>query len=226
MNELVKSNVFPVSIIQDYYNKYDLIRDIELTTQSYEYAQRLRMVVSIDQIVNRLSATRSYYPIYHPSDVCKSDNTPCCVGIQFVLTASKRLQMCVIFRSNDMLNAWPLNMMGFRRIHEQVYNKALENIKLTLGEITTISINAHMYDLDAQPRDVLEYYNDPDGYYTFTKTDDKIIHVSYFNRNQELIKTYIGSDYERLIDEVTLTVRSPTHAAYIAKEVTKLFYNV
>jgi len=211
---------FPKSVLDDYYSRYDLSKE-HTGSQAYEYAARLMQITTLDQICSSLSATRSYYPLFYPNDCGKSE-TPCCVGIQFVLTASKRLRMCVLFRSNDMAEAWPLNLMGFRRIQEQVLAKARENGHLELGELTTVSINAHVYGTDVvAPNHVEEDYNDIDGYYTFDKVGDTI-QVKYFTRTQEFVKMFTDTNYETLIDNVVSTVRSPTHSAYIAKEITKL----
>jgi len=200
----------------------------EESSQSYEYSSRLLTITSLDSIVDNLSSTRSYYPIYHPSDL-GGINTPCCVGIQFMLKAGGYLNLYVILRSNDMQNAWPLNIMGFRRIQEQVYDRyraklLTQNRIINLGTITTISLNAHIYDLEYTHTDpIIEDYNDIDGYYTFEKSND-LYQVKYYNRNSDLITLFENSDYEALIEEVSITIRSPSHAAYVGKEITKLYY--
>lgn len=261
MLEALVSSTFPRSILEDYIQRFYIPTSSTSSTSSnsleenendtkntktvvYEYTQRLLSMTSLDEIVRSLSNTRSWYPIFHPSDLLV-DEKPCCVGIQLILSSAKVLDMVVIFRSNDMNNAWPLNCLGMRYLHEQVYNHYVSTVSrlITLGSLTTISNNAHCYDIlsDDLFKDsgikILENrllsdfkdsdFEDPEGYYVVSKSDNNII-IAYYDQYANHIKDYSRDyrDYEKMIRIVVQDISSPSHAAYIAKEITKTYYSM
>lgn len=187
----------------------------------YQYRAR----IDIPKIVSLLEegSKRIYWPIFLPSDVDKTSK-PCCVSIQFISVAY-RLNMICTFRSQDVARAWLPNMLGFRIVHEDVIRAAREirQIDYTLGSICFNTASAHIYKSESMPdNSILEYkepkeYYDPEGYCIVEK--DKV--TFYDTCSQEELIEFRESNTDFLIDQVAEFINS-RHAAYVAKELTKL----
>jgi thymidylate synthase len=185
---------------------------------AYTYRSRIDLTKLLPFI--RADSKQAWYPIFTKDDYVL-DEKPCCVGIEF-LVFEDLLNLTVIFRSHDMLRGWPLNVLGFKSLQQQT----AAITKLKVGTLTTFSISAHIYtdslttyDLKFRP----PAYDDPEGYYTIEKIDDNIV-VQHFNPQGVIVYewTRILSEWEDLIVQIAQYTAEPSHAAWVAKEITKL----
>lgn len=230
--------LYSLSVLDDYLERYNINsylnshtkKSIESGNQAYEYLPRL---ISNGLLTTPLNNTKSWIPIFNHDDTT-SNEKPCCVGIQLVLQQpliDKQLDMTIVFRSHDIKNAWLLNIMGFRFLQEQLCKKH----EVRIGTITSVSINAHYYkgsfddiqshfDISVE-NFVDDDYTSYDGYYVVSYVDNKIS-VEYFDNNADLLKRYTSEleDYESLIETVASSISSSSHAAYVSKEVMKIYF--
>jgi len=102
----------------------------------------------IDKIVECPGTRQATVGLYLPEDVHSSD-PPCMAIIDFKLR-NDGLRTFAWFRSNDMVNAYPINYYGLLFISQYIINQLnLEsNWKVKLARITTRSESAHVYRWD------------------------------------------------------------------------------
>lgn len=214
--------------IQDYYNEFK--DKILPKDQPYTYSTRLFIDKMILELEKDKYSKRSYSPIFYPTDYELSNN-PCAIGMH-LLIVEDRLNATVYFRSNDMFRAWPLNMLGFR------YQQKLiaESLGYSLGSTTIVSSSAQIYsenwpnanNLISQIQYISNKYYDAEGYFICSKEEDDTILVNYYNTTGQIQWMWQKPtlDYELLIDEITTHLTDPQHIGYLAKEITKLAYNI
>ena len=214
--------------IQDYY--YEFSTRIKPNDQAYTYATRM----SIDEIQRELTmdkfTKRAYTPIFYETDYQLSTN-PCAVGVHY-LVCNDKLHATIFFRSNDMFRAWPLNMLGFR-YQQQLIAK---NLGYGLGPTTIISSSAHIYsenwtnanDLIARIKYISNKFFDPEGYFICSKEEDDTILVNYHGIDGKIQWMWQKptNEHEELLYEITSHLTDTQHAAYVAKEIIKLTYNI
>ena len=218
------------SRIQDYYNEFK--SRIKPEDQAYTYSSR----IIIEEIKRELGedkyTKRAYSPIFYKDDYLLSNN-PCAVGIHFLLVDNK-LNSTVFFRSNDMFRAWPLNILGFRYQQQLIASE----IGYDIGPTTIVSSSAHIYSENWSDANDLISNNklkflknkffDPEGYFICSKEDDDTLLVNYHSVDGKIQWMWQKPtvEHEDLIYEVTSYLSDTQHAAYIAKEITKLAYNI
>lgn len=214
--------------IQDYYDEFK--NKILPQDQPYTYSTRLFIDNMILELVKDKFSKRSYSPIFYPTDY-DLNNNPCAVGMHLLIIESK-LNATIYFRSNDMFRAWPLNMLGFR--YQQ--NLIATSLGYPLGATTIVSSSAQIYsenwdnanNLISQIQYIKNKYYDPEGYFICSKEEDDTILVNYYNTSGQIQWMWQkpSSDHEILIDEIATHITDPQHIGYLAKEVTKLAYNI
>lgn len=69
---------------------------------------------------------------------------PPCLQLMTFNYVNGRLEMTVIFRSNDAVKAFPMNIHACEMLHEKV----CEDVHLTVGPLHYIAINFHAYSKD------------------------------------------------------------------------------
>ena len=223
---------FPEAILQDYIDQFARALDGHNLSSNgtYNYPDR---IVKYLPILLASSSTRMYCPIFWPDDLGKTD-TPCCVGMQLLHRTVEEvveIDMVILFRSNDMLSAWPLNMLGFRYLQTRIVaimngedvlaGYTANGNSYRIGYLTSVSNSAHYYG-DPPQFSYTPSYDDPEGYYVISAVGDTIS-VDYFTPSAELVTKYSFDKayYEEKIEEITKTITNSSHAAYVAKEITK-----
>ena len=121
-----------------------------------------------------------------------------------------------------MFKAWTLNIAGLAYVNHYVWNKIKKDFPdLELGFVTTISISAHIYEIDWENaiKKALSYNKDfvPDklGFFNIYKRENKY-YAEIYDRNKRLLGVLEDSCPERLrktlIRRFSITTE---HAAYI-----------
>lgn len=209
----------------------------------YTYGQRLRdhplVKDQISFIINKLGSSpysRRAVAItwHHPKDQ-GSKNPPCIIMIQGLF--SKDLyHHNVVLRSNDMYDAWPINMYGQIKLAEYIVseiNKAF-GTNYKIGTVTTTSISAHIYEHSFEDvKELLSKYKDqafkrliPDqiGNFIISKDHD---HLTIEHRVDDEI--FFKKSYKDL-EEAYWDLKAfglfldPQHSLYLGKELTRAFY--
>lgn len=83
--------------------------------------------------------------LYNPEKDKEKQRNPCLYSLQASIGQNKLL-LTSVFRSNDMMNAWPWNAFGLRKIQEMIFRRVKSAYSdLTIGSLVTISTRAHIY---------------------------------------------------------------------------------
>lgn len=216
--------------LEDYFPKILTANSFEGV--EYTYGQRLRDYRSVDQIksiiekIKKNNHTRRAVGVTW--DVLKdlnSSKAPCINLIQ-VLVQDGRLFLTAYIRSNDMFKAWPLNAYGLRKLQKMISTKS----KLKMGSLTTISSSAHVYKSDLSKAEKIIKENLPDvndfkdhrGNFVI-RTEDGVIKVTHFGKNNKPLKEYEGKNAKELTKELAknYTTSNAYHAFYLGRELQK-----
>ncbi|MFC1786630.1 thymidylate synthase [Halobacteriota archaeon] len=115
----------------------------------YTYGQRLRNWNGTDQIdfvIGKLkespSSRRATCVTWMPSKDTKADEVPCMILLDFKLRGE--INLTAVFRSHDFYGAAAANWYALSRLLEYVSKQ----IGVTPGQITSVSISAHIYEYD------------------------------------------------------------------------------
>ena len=117
----------------------------------YEYGDRIRnfgykhhKIDQLDAVINKLRKNphtrRAVIVLWNPLIDNFVEEVPCLNLLSFLLREGK-LNLTAVFRSNDMVGAWPANAYALIRLLEY----ACTEIKTEKGDLTTLSISAHFY---------------------------------------------------------------------------------
>lgn len=135
--------------LEDYALKYYLSPKVE--GEVYTYGERMldfdgtgkhnQIQYVIDKLKKNANSRRAVVVLWDPKrDGTKIDHPPCMDMLAFNLRGGK-LNCTSVFRSNDMLRAWPANAFGITRLVEFV----AAEVGCEVGTLTTMSISAHIY---------------------------------------------------------------------------------
>jgi thymidylate synthase len=113
------------------------------------------------------------------------ENPPCIIGVQGIIT-DNFYNHTVIIRSNDMFKAWPLNFVAQIELAKFVVSEINKraNTDYKIGNITSISISAHIYQTDFEKaKEVIEKYSgkmkefveDPKGNFLIYLENGKVV---------------------------------------------------
>jgi thymidylate synthase len=118
----------------------------------YTYGERLNAwgdgeVDQIKYIIDKLSSNpnsrRAVATTWDPRKDTQSEEVPCLNHLVF-MTRGNLLDLSVMIRSNDMYGAWLANIYALGELLTHV----AKNADLEIGTITTLSVNAHIYEHD------------------------------------------------------------------------------
>ncbi|MFW9931882.1 MAG: thymidylate synthase [Candidatus Thorarchaeota archaeon] len=118
----------------------------------YTYGERLNAwgdgeVNQIEYVINKLKESpktrRAVATTWDPRKDTVHDEVPCLNHFVF-MTREDIVDMSVMIRSNDMYGAWLANVYGLTELLRHVATET----GLRPGRITTVSINAHIYNHD------------------------------------------------------------------------------
>jgi len=135
--------------LEDYALQYYLSPKVE--GEVYTYGERMldftgdgkhnQIQYVIDKLKKNPNSRRAVVVLWDPvRDGTKIEHPPCMDMLTFNLREGK-LHCIAVFRSNDMLRAWPANAFGITRLTEFIAGE----IGCEIGTITTLSISAHIY---------------------------------------------------------------------------------
>ncbi len=118
----------------------------------YTYGERLRSWGSegidqvryvIDKLRSSPNSRRAVATTWDPRSDTISDEVPCLNHFVF-MACDDIVDLSVMIRSNDMYGAWPANVYALGELLKFV----CQETQLTPGSITTLSVNAHIYEHD------------------------------------------------------------------------------
>ncbi|MHA1768953.1 MAG: thymidylate synthase [Candidatus Thorarchaeota archaeon] len=118
----------------------------------YTYGERLNAwgpegINQIEYVINKLRATpnsrRAVATAWDPRKDPLVDEVPCLNHFVFMVREN-HLDLSVMIRSNDMYGAWLANVYALGELLSHV----AQRVNLPPGTITTMSVNAHIYEHD------------------------------------------------------------------------------
>lgn len=120
----------------------------------YTYGERLvtypdteghSVIDQIDFCIARLrenpTSRRAIAITWVPDWDADMDEVPCLQLLDFLVRGGK-LQCTAVFRSQDILRAWPCNVYGIAKLMHHV----ADEVGVPVGSLTTISCSAHIYE--------------------------------------------------------------------------------
>jgi thymidylate synthase len=173
--------------LDDY--KAQILNDSQIDVK-YTYGQRMRSWFGVDQveaviekILKEKNSPSGVISLWDVKDHV-TGGSPCLNHI-LIKVLENKLTLTALFRSNDMFGAWPLNISGLRLLQIQVLDelrkKSLDFETVEVGDITTVSESAHIYDdcindcLDILKQyKTSEIYDSPTGNYIISRLGEKI----------------------------------------------------
>jgi len=196
----------------------------------YTYGERLLTYARFDEIIKKLRKSpgtrRAVLVLWDPSTDTKISAPPCMCYVQF-LVRNNRLFTTVIFRSHDVLNAYPFNLYAIVKLHEKV----CKELGVDSGHVIIHSISAHIYEdtlnmlqLNQIIKDEKwEFIHDQLGYVTIFAKNDKIVaeHYSPDNRLVQIFECSSGDNLEHMLAKYLQGLR-PEHYIWIGREIGKL----
>lgn len=207
----------------------------------YTYGSRLRE--GIDQVQNAINylnkaphTRRASVFTWRVSEDMNNKNQPCLTQITWNINGGK-LQQTVVFRSHDMYEGWPLNMMGLRELQHHVSRET----RIPIGNLICMSISAHIYDKkweDAKntvkkyyPEESYRFSPDPRGNFVIqTNNTTRKVTIQHFTANgmkTQFTWENIHTNEKRALEELfTKLVHSnfilnQDHALYLGAELHK-----
>jgi thymidylate synthase len=118
----------------------------------YTYGERLNawgseMINQVDYVISKLNESpnsrRAVMTTWDPRKDTLVDEVPCLNHFVF-MTRGDLLDLSVMIRSNDMYGAWPANVYALGELLTYVSEKT----QLKPGTVTSLSVNAHIYQND------------------------------------------------------------------------------
>jgi thymidylate synthase len=118
----------------------------------YTYGERLNAwgnekINQLDYIVKKIQSNpnsrRAVATTWDPRKDDNADEVPCLNHFVF-MRRDGQLDLSVTIRSNDMYGAWPANFYALTELLKHV----AERVNMDTGRITTLSVNAHIYEHD------------------------------------------------------------------------------
>lgn len=118
----------------------------------YTYGERLNAwgdeeINQLDYVIKKIQANpnsrRAVATTWDPRKDDNADEVPCLNHFVF-MKRNDHLDLSVMIRSNDMYGAWPANVYAISELMKHI----AERVNMNAGRITTLSVNAHIYEHD------------------------------------------------------------------------------
>ncbi len=205
------------------------------TGVNYTYGQRMRSYFNIDQVqelINKLKqdpGTRSAIINLWDSRKDLYSKSPPCVNHVRARLRNGKLFLTVLIRSNDMFDAWPQNAFGFLYLQKLIVD-GVGNCEM--GDLTTISGSAHIYDDSWQAaQDLVKSHwhetvtchracRDERGNFVIYLENDKII-VEHCSIDGQVLQVFKGDNVSKLMVDISPFVSVIEHAVYLGTELQK-----
>ena len=202
---------------------------------SYTYPNRIRAHFGYDQweraieYLKKDSGSRySYISLWdHAIDGSQNSSTrPCMVDMQMHLNDTNKLHLRVTFRSHDIGQAYPLNLMALRWMQS---NTAREHGWIC-GTLTVISSSAHVYEYylqearrEAEKARPCEW--DRRGNISITKFNGELI-ARLQSRDSDWLHEYRGKTPALVMEQLMCDdcLKSPGNWVWVSLELAKVFY--
>ncbi|PIR58131.1 MAG: hypothetical protein COU71_00270 [Parcubacteria group bacterium CG10_big_fil_rev_8_21_14_0_10_38_31] len=223
-----------------YIEKYckDLWEGTESEDISYRYGHIIRhgfgnqikiVVRALKQKSETFRAVISLWAPHVYGGSVSMNDPPCIMTVHFRLTC-RRLHMWTYIRTNDMFNAWSLNVAALRYFQGEMLQAVRDELKdkeIQLGELTVTSGSAHVYERDWLKIDTFlskvkpeKFFPDPKGNFEI-RVEDKEIVVRHFSPIGELLQIFHGDNAEKLSHQVAPFISDSKNALYVGRELQK-----
>ena len=199
---------------------------------AYTYGSRL--FSGTDQIKNAVEklkacphSRRAAAFTWQVEEDSKSEHPPCLTHILWSIQNNKLLQT-VHFRSHELFEAWPMNLLALKELQERVG----KDVGVEPGQLTCISHSAHIYENkweDAKrvtekhhkPEKGLEL--DPRGNFRIWLENKKIMAEHMDSEGGKTGNMFEGGSAAELISGIlhSSLISRLDHAAYLGKELEK-----
>lgn len=137
------------------------------------------------------------------------------------------LYTTTVFRSHDYYKGFPMNLWALWYLGQKVINKITErigrsDIKIKHGELTNISVAAHVYEQDFKKLEKVEISGmdlDYRGYFTISLLrDTKQLRVALMNSSNKEIEVWESDDVNKLCQNIKIYISDTYHAMYMGRE--------
>jgi thymidylate synthase len=189
-------------------------------TIRYKYGDQVR--TAIEAIKKKPETFRTVLTLWEPLRSMLRDDEPCLTTIHPRVRGGL-LDMYSYIRTNEMFRGWPKNVAGLRYFQE----KFAQALGVEIGELTTTSGSAHLYDLDWPAVDQYlsqakppKFRFDPKGDWRFTRSGPDFIAEHYLDG--KLLQNFRESSIDRLQKRILPFISDLSHAVYVGREIEKL----
>ena len=141
------------------------------------------------------------------------------------------LYTTTVFRSHDYYKGFPMNLWALWYLGQKVINRITENInrpdiKIKHGELTNVSIAAHVYEQDFKKLEKVEPLPGIDldyrGYFTISLLRDiKKLRVALMSNTDKEIEAWESDDICKLCKSIQTYITDSYHAMYMGRELMK-----
>jgi thymidylate synthase len=207
-------------------------------TLSYTYGQRIHkhLPIIVAKLKKDKGTRQAYLSLWEECDYIH-ENPPCMVSLCFNIIDNK-LCLNVVFRSHDIFKAYKMNIYGLTRLQDNVLEELGKGV-VEIGNLTVISINAHIYanDYDKAKQTVsglprsIECKQDKYGYYVIS-SDGDIIKITHRNsignrilREKEWNVSKINNEtfMKEAREWLGIFVSDISHAIYLGSELERAY---
>lgn len=201
---------------------------------AYRYGHIIRSVHG-DQVKfvkqafkDKAETFRAVISLWDPKNSIKEKDPPCIITMHLRII-SDVLYLWGYIRTNDMFNAWPVNVAALRYFQY----KLLEELKvflgrpdLQLGELGVTSGSAHLYEIDWPRVDAKlgerlkksKFYPDPKGNFEVKSERGTIIVNHYDPDGKQLLQVFKGTTVRELSRKIEPFISQIGNALYIGRE--------
>lgn len=212
---------------KDYILNYskDLIADEAPVSGTYTYGSRIRKSLDyvIDKLKNEPNTRQAVMSIWENESDAYSSSPPCLNNLQFRVNDG-RLDLSVLFRSNDCYSALVSNLFGMKYLQQYVADEIDAEIGL-IGYHVSSSLHVYEDCLERAEYPITQYLTKgfgfkEDGCGSFIIDITDTIKVDYINNEGELQVTLESNDVRQLLKKIDRQFPwlSNSHAMYLGKE--------
>ncbi|HLC67205.1 MAG TPA: thymidylate synthase [Candidatus Nanoarchaeia archaeon] len=231
---------FSEAELHQYYEE-NILRGVtpESVGVSYTYGDRLfnldgrnQVQYIIDKLGMHPYSRRAVAVLWQPEKDQEEEHGPCLNYLSCNIH-DNAVYMTVLFRSNDIYNAWPKNVLSLMRLQQYIVAQinSRSHTSYVPGKFTITSVSAHVYQHNF--REVLElieqninhlarFVVDPKGLFV-VEVKEGLIQVEYRTNEGELIQTFSGKNGEELYKDIARDdiFSFFAHSAYLGYQIAK-----
>ena len=198
--------------------------------KAYTYGERLHKYGSLREVIDKLkrnrNTRRAVVVLWSPRIDVKSEAPPCLCYMQFLIRRG-RLYTTAVFRSHDVLNAYPYNLYSLGRLVEVLCGE----LDVKLGNLLVHSVSAHIYEDSLNSIKIKkvisdekwEFVCDQVGYIHIYRKDGIIV-ADHYSPDGSLVQSFKCSSAEMMEHVLAKHLQGlrPEHYIWIGRELGRL----